>query len=167
MRRNALSQVAGWGDGTRVVDASRLVVLGDLVPSCLLDTLLQASAAGGACRAVLNHLVDGTGRAGGLDIAVIARALAIVALHETRIDHAVVARRGSHAAIALLHDDRKDEPGINPCRSGNGLDAVGDVVDFVVGVVGHIPLFAGALHDGLVVLEPAQEPSALRFPYQV
>jgi hypothetical protein len=77
-----------------------------------------------------------------------------VALHETWVDHAVVGGGCSHATVALLHDDSENKTSIDAGGVGHGLDATGDVVHLVVGVVGNIPLGTRVGHDSLVGLEP-------------
>jgi hypothetical protein len=79
-----------------------------------------------------------------------------VALHETRVDNPVVRRGGSDTTVALLQDDGEDEPSIHACGAGDGLDAVGHVLDLLVRVVFNIPLSAGALQGALVGLEPVK-----------
>lgn len=153
MSGNALTQVAVASNRARVVQSGSHIVLAHVIGTSLGDELLETVAAGCSRGAIFDHLGDLAGRARVLDVAVVARSTAVVALHQTRIDHAVVGGWCAHAAVTLLHNNGENEAGIDAGRVGDGLDGAGDVVHLVVGVVGDVPLSAGGGHDILVCFE--------------
>lgn len=77
----------------------------------------------------------------------------MVALHETGVDDTVVGSRSSDTAVALLHDDGEDESSVDAGGAGDGLDAVGHVLNFLVRVVFNVPLSAGTPHGFLIGVE--------------
>lgn len=155
VRSDALTQVPRGSDRARVVAAGSLVVGRDAAAALLSETLLQTIASSGTLGAVLDHLQDLALRAWALHIGtVVAGAGAVVALHETRVVDAVVGCRDTDTAVAFLHDDGQDEARVDAAGLGDRVDAVLDVVDFLVGVVGDIPLSTARPHDLAVVLEP-------------
>ena len=162
MRGDALAKVSAWSDRARVVHAGGDVVLAVIGGASLGDELLQAVAVRGAICAILDHTGDLAHGARVLDVAgVVAGAGAVVALHEAWVPDAVVGGRGAHAAIALLHDDGKDEAGIDARRGTNILDGIPEILVLGVLVVGGArELRAGVGEDVEVGIEPAREGSA-------
>lgn len=84
-----------------------------------------------------------------------------MALHEARVLNRVVRCGDTDAAIGFLEDDGEDETSIDASGVGDGLDAVGHVVQLVVGVIGNVPLGTRAGHDVFVGLEPKASSLAL------
>jgi hypothetical protein len=98
----------------RVVDTRRDVVLANIGGTGLRQALLQAITTGRAKGAVFDHLGDLAQGAWVLDAAcTIAGSCSIVVLHKARVDNSTVCSRSSHAAVALLHHDRKDKPSVD------------------------------------------------------
>lgn len=160
VRSTTGAEVPARRDRARVVHAGRNIVLAVVRGAGLLDQVSQAGAARATrdpVGAVLDHLGDLRGRARVLDDAVVvASALAIVALHETRVPDATVGGVDADAAIALLHDDREDESRVDVGGRANAGDGGLEVVILLVGVVGQrrVEALARLLQDWDIGSEP-------------
>lgn len=133
---DALTEVAGRVDGARVVGACGLVVLGRFAAGLGLIALLETVALAGSSGAVFDHLLNHRGGAGCCLAAVlVAGALASVALHETSVLNTVVGGVDANTALAFLHNNCKDESGVDASFAGDRLDASVNVACFVIRVV--------------------------------
>lgn len=156
---DASAEVAAGSDGARVVAASGLVVGSDVASAAVrLDELLQTVTVGGTHGTITDHLLDLGLGAGVLDVlggagTSVAAALAVVRLHETRVDDAVVGGVDTDTAVALLHDDSQDEAGIDAGLAGDLVDGGLHGGHLGLGGIGDTPLGAGRSHDLLVSLE--------------
>lgn len=153
------AEVTTRRDGARVVAASSLVVGRGIASAAVgLDELQQTVTVGGTHGTITDHLLDlGLGAGvlnvlGGADTSV-AAALAVVRLHETGVDDAVVGGVDTDTAVALLHDDSQDEAGIDAGLAGDLVDGGLHGGHLGLGGIGHTPLGAGRSHDLLVGLE--------------
>lgn len=150
---NAAAEVAIRGNGTRVVDARSLVVLGHIVTANLGKTLLETDIAV-ETGTVLNHALDHVVWARNNTLAVgVARVDSLEGLHESRVVEAVVGSRGADAALGLLHDDGENELGLDTAGASDLLDCLLDVVGLLLAVVVHAKLGAG-LESGSNVSAP-------------
>lgn len=93
---------------------------------------MKTVAVRGASGAVADHLGDGrsrawadTGTASG----------AVVRLHQARVDNAIVGGWGADAALALLHDNGKNETVVNASVARKLLDSAVDVGNLLGRVV--------------------------------
>lgn len=131
-----LTEVAGGIDGAGVVGASGLVVPGSLLAALGGEALLQTITGGSACGSVTDHSADHVGSAGsGLGAVLVTGASSIVALHQTGVLDTVVGGLDADTALALLHDNGKDESLIDIGFLGDIQNARSDVGSFFVGVV--------------------------------
>ena len=136
-------------DGSAVVLASSRVGSASTRPdraACLGEDLLEASAMSSSGSAVADHEEDLV-KGAGADLE--AAALTVVGLHETRVDDAVVGGVDADAALALLHDYREDEAGVDASLAGDLPDGSVDVGNLLrrIVLVAAVPL-ARVLHDG-------------------
>lgn len=152
---DAGAQVTVGSNRAGVVAASGLVVRSNIAGTTVGgNELLQTITIGSTQGTITDHLLDLGGRAGVLDRAVdVAATLAVVGLHETRVDDAVVGGRDADTAVALLHNDSQDEAGIDAGLAGDLGDGSLDVGHLALGSIGSTPLGAGRAHDPLVALE--------------
>ena len=159
MSRDASAEVSIGSDRAGVVAAGGLVVGRDVVGTAVLrKELLQTIAVGRPHGTITDHLLDLGGGARVLDIlggidAGIAAALAVVGLHETRIDDTIVGSVHAHATVAFLHDDSQNEASIDTRLASNLGDGALHVGHFALSGVGNAPLGARRAHDRLVALE--------------
>lgn len=101
--------------------------------SSLSKSLLKTVTVLSTGSAVTNHLED---RVPGAGVDASARARAVVRLHETRVADTVVGGGSADTALGLLEDNGEHEAGADLGFSGDLVDGLLDVVDFVLGVVG-------------------------------
>lgn len=123
--RDTGAQVTIGSDRAGVVAAGSLVV-GSRVASAsvLLNELLQTVTVGGTHGTITDHLLDLGRGARVLDVlgsagTSVAATLAVVRLHETRVDDTVVGRVHTDTPVALLHDDSQNEAGVDTRFAGD------------------------------------------------
>lgn len=149
------AQVTVRSNRAGVVAASGLVVRSSIAGATVGgDELLQTITVGSTHGTVTDHLLDLGGRAGVLDRAVdVAASLAVVGLHETGVDDAVVGGLDADTAVALLHNDGQDEAGVDARLAGDLGDGGLHIGHLGLGGIGDTPLGARRAHDLLVALE--------------
>ncbi len=152
---DAGAQVTVGGNRAGVVAASSLVVRSSIARATVGgDELLQPITIGSTHGTITDHLLDLGGWARVLDCTVdVAATLAVVGLHETGVDDAVVGGVDAGTAVALLHNDSQDEAGIDAGLAGDLGDGGLDVGHLALGIIGNTPLGAGRAHDPLVALK--------------
>lgn len=154
MGGNAVLELAGGGDGARVVDASSAVESRDIATARLVDAVGKTVTVVSASGTLADHLVDGVGGARVLDVVVlVAGVVTVVVLHQAGVAHAVVGGVNADAAARLLHDDGEDEAVVNTGVGGSLLDTVPDGADLGAAVVGNVHPLARVEHGVLVVVE--------------
>lgn len=154
MGGDTVLELAGGGDGARVVDAGGAVEGRDVTTAGLVDAVGKTVAVVGAGGTLADHPVDGVVGARGLDVAVVvAGVVAVVVLHQAGVADAVVGGAHADAAARLLHDDGEDEAMVNTSAAGGLLDAVPDGADLGAAVVGNVHPLARVEHGVLVVVE--------------
>ena len=155
MRGNAVLQLATRGNAPTVIDPSRAIEISDVALAALIDALCQAIAVASTSCAVVDHLLDGAGRAGVLHATIVVACRgAVVILHQSWVAYAVVGRRGAHTAAGFLHDDGEDEAVVDAGLLGYRLDAVVNGAYFGAAVVCLPELAAGLEHQVFVIVEP-------------
>lgn len=163
---NAAVEVTVASNGARVVNARSLVVLGDIVArllDSLLDTPLETNLTVQAS-AVRDHALDLVVRAGHNTLAVrVAGVGTLEGLHQSWVVETVVGRRGTNAALGLLHDDGEDELGLDAALSRDFLDGLLDIVGLLLAVVVHAKLGARLKSGGNVGVPGILEGLPLRF----
>jgi hypothetical protein len=149
------AQVTVGRNRAGVVAASGLVVRSSIAGATVGgDELLQTITVGSTHGTITDHLLDLGGRAGVLDRAVdVAATLAIVGLHETGVNDAVVGGLDTDTAVALLHNDGQDEARVDARLTGDLGDGGLHVGHLGLGGIGDTPLGTGRAHDLLVALE--------------
>ena len=112
LRCNPAAQISGWINRARIVDSRGFIEPRDTSRVRQVDTLSQTIPTLRSRGSLADHLGDDTGRARVLHLArVIAMAgtIAVVALHQARVAHAVVGRWYADATAGFLYHDGEDE----------------------------------------------------------
>ena len=114
----------------------------------LVDELHETIAGRGALGTVTDHLDDGVLRVAGIE------ADTVVRLHDTRVGDTVAGGTDVDTAVGFLHDGGKDETRVDVRVTGDGQDALLDVVDLLGGVVSTIAEVGAGLAEQLLVGSP-------------
>lgn len=127
MSGNTVLELAGAGNGSRVVNSGSAVKGRDITSAGLVDAVGKTITIVGTSSAFANHLVNGVGWARVANItALIASSTSVVVLHQAGIANSIVGGGSSNTSARLLHDDSQDEAVVNTSCGSCFLNAVPD-----------------------------------------
>lgn len=127
MGSDAALQPTAIGNGSAVVDPHAAVEVGVIGAPRQVDAVGETIATVRARSALTDHLRNDVRWAGGLhpesDVR-IAGAATVMALHDTWVADAVIARRSADAPPGFLDNHGEDDPVVNTCLVSDFLDRI-------------------------------------------